>query len=114
MPLGDRLALRQRRLAVDEDIIDADRIGVRPLIGREVAYAVGIEDDHVGESAFAEQAAVGNAQDLRGQAGRGVDRLRHREDRKSGVEGTGVSVRVDLGGRGTIKKKTSKQYIILP
>src|SRR3546814_19387174 len=30
-------------------------------------------------------------------------------DRKSGVEGKSVSVRVDLGGRRIIKKKTSKQ-----
>src|SRR3546814_20274307 len=32
-----------------------------------------------------------------------------REDRKSVVEGKGVSVRVDLGGSRIIKKKTSKK-----
>src|SRR3546814_14191125 len=37
---------------------------------------------------------------------RGLDRgLRPRGDRKSVVEGKSVSVRVDLGGRGIIKKK---------
>src|SRR3546814_16685008 len=30
---------------------------------------------------------------------------RYRTDRQNGVEGKGVSVRVDLGGRGSIKKK---------
>src|SRR3546814_13137997 len=34
--------------------------------------------------------------------------LKRREDRKSVVEGKGVSVRVDLGGRRIIKKKKKK------
>src|SRR3546814_11660036 len=38
----------------------------------------------------------------------GVDD-RRREDRKSAVEGKSVSVRVDLGGRRILKKKTTKK-----
>src|SRR3546814_14000483 len=45
------------------------------------------------------------ARDHRGAAGRGRDR---RGDRKSVVEGTSASVRVDLGGRRIIKKTRTK------
>src|SRR3546814_20285967 len=42
-------------------------------------------------------------------AGKASPQSSNAEDRKSVVEGKIVSVRVDLGGRGTIKKKNYKQ-----
>src|SRR3546814_19995427 len=39
----------------------------------------------------------------------GGDQRRPRTDRKSGVEGKSVSVRVDIGGRMFIKKKTTRE-----
>src|SRR3546814_19145904 len=38
-----------------------------------------------------------------------VEQLREKEDRKSVVEGKRVSVRVDIGGRRSIKKKKNKK-----
>src|SRR3546814_17396088 len=42
-----------------------------------------------------------------------LDNLLVGEDRKSVVKGKSVSVRVDLGGRGIITKKTHTTYIII-
>src|SRR3546814_18133194 len=47
------------------------------------------------------------------EAIRAFDRQLHTADRKSVVSGKSVSVRVDLGGRRIIKKKTSKNSISL-
>src|SRR3546814_18994971 len=54
--------------------------------------------------------SAGPVRDLRDFAG--VDRLlRHRGDRKRGVEGKSVSVRVDPGGRRIITKKNTSNTI---
>src|SRR3546814_17705206 len=57
------------------------------------------------------QAAVAPGPRLRASAGLGHRRSGDAGDRKSVVSGKSVSVRVDLGGRRIIKKKTTNQNI---
>src|SRR3546814_12641189 len=60
----------------------------------------------VGEG-YGETGLFGGAAGLRRAGAGGVQRIEERHDRKSVVYGKSVSVRVALGGRRIIKKKTS-------
>src|SRR3546814_18461015 len=107
---------QQRRPAVEALLEPVEQIGEHRRDHTRLAeQRLGLEALHVGESEPAfrgiQQPAVGSIErigldrsaqrvglEYKGQPG-------HRPERKSDVEGKGVSVRVDLGGRSNIKQK---------
>src|SRR3546814_20344180 len=81
------------------------RLLQRHLLARPVSAA--ILQVAVEEEAIQGVADVVVMRDVRARPAAAVERIDPR-DRKSVVEGKSVSVRVDLGGRRTINKKTKK------
>ena len=70
---------RHDQHAVDQDVLHALGVLVRPLEGGAIDYALRVEDGDVREEALAEQAAVLQADPLRGGAAHLADRLLQRQ-----------------------------------
>src|SRR3546814_12363572 len=91
----------QERFAADEAVI-GQQIGA---IGEMFARA---EADLEMERAIIPEQQSRRDRAIFGHTDRGQQLLDQSRDRKSVVEGKSVSVRVDLGGRGIIKKQKNK------
>src|SRR5438132_10617440 len=80
VPLGRGLAVLDREAAVDDDVLDPDRVPMRIVVRRRIDDACGIEDDQVSASALTHDTPVIEAQPGRGERGHLAHGVGERED----------------------------------